>query len=226
MRNSYLAICLMVLPLLSSAQVDDVAYLDSYLESCNKRQATYVKKASGQSENGYEAKIETLSGRILATGTYRDKELSIEHGLFTYYHDNGKVESRGNYQFGKKSGEWERFDKNGNAKASKIYDAEVLSDIVHSQVDIEPIFQSSHPSVAEYLKETVSTDDERDNKGVVRAEFVVEKDGSIGDVALSNGLNDLMNERIIRALKEMPEWIPGKHNDQEVRVTRQVVVKF
>jgi len=87
---------------------------DLKFERHGKRNGLFVGKA-------YDA-----DGRLLAEGRFLDAGLKEMHGDFVYYHLNGKVESRGRFENGRKSGVWERFDTEGRPMAERIYGAAAL----------------------------------------------------------------------------------------------------
>jgi protein TonB len=62
--------------------------------------------------------------------------------------------------------------------------------------------------------------------GVVIVQFVIEKDGSVGDVKVVRGLGGGCNEEAIRVVSMMPKWTPGKQHSKAVRVVFQVPLKF
>lgn len=55
-------------------------------------------------------------------------------------------------------------------------------------------------------------------KGKVYAIFVIEKDGSLSDIKILRGVDAAKAKEIIRILKSLPKWNPGKQNGQIVRV--------
>lgn len=61
-------------------------------------------------------------GRLLAQGQFIDPGLTEMHGDFVHYYTNGRVESRGRFEHGRKTGVWERFDAGGKPLAERIYD--------------------------------------------------------------------------------------------------------
>ncbi len=63
-------------------------------------------------------------------------------------------------------------------------------------------------------------------QGKVYLSFVVEKDGSVTDVALLRGIGGGCDEEAIRAVKNMPKWIPGKQRNIPVRVRFNLPVNF
>ncbi len=62
--------------------------------------------------------------------------------------------------------------------------------------------------------------------GTVVVQFVVEKDGSIGNIKILNPVGDGCTEEAIRVVKSMPAWKPGKNHGEPVRVLFNLPVKF
>jgi len=62
--------------------------------------------------------------------------------------------------------------------------------------------------------------------GKVFAKFVVEKDGSLGDVQILKGIGFGCDEEAQRVLKSMPKWNPGKQNGRSVRVFFTMPISF
>lgn len=75
-----------------------------------------------RTDAGYEVKVKAADGTLRMRGTYMDEALTIGHGTFSYYHDNGRLESQGRMSQGTKTGVWSRFDREGRALSEKIYD--------------------------------------------------------------------------------------------------------
>lgn len=63
-------------------------------------------------------------------------------------------------------------------------------------------------------------------EGKVFVSFIINIDGSISDVEIVRGLGFGCDEETIRAIKAMPNWIPGKQNDVPVRVKHTIPVLF
>lgn len=58
---------------------------------------------------------------------------------------------------------------------------------------------------------------QNDIQGRVIVKFVVEKDGSIGNVTVVKGVDRDLDREAIRVVKKMPRWQPGKNNGVAVR---------
>ena len=67
---------------------------------------------------------------------------------------------------------------------------------------------------------------QNDIQGRVVVRFVVEKDGSIGNVTIAKGVDKDLDREAIRVVKKMPKWQPGKNNGQPVRSYFNLPVTF
>jgi TonB family C-terminal domain len=63
-------------------------------------------------------------------------------------------------------------------------------------------------------------------QGVVIVEFVVEKDGSIGQTSVIKSVCSSLDEEACRVVKAMPKWEPGENNGQRCRSFFQLPITF
>ena len=63
-------------------------------------------------------------------------------------------------------------------------------------------------------------------QGVVMIVFIVEADGSVSNVNVSQKIGGGCDEEAIRVTKEMPRWAPGKRNGSAVRVMVRMPIVF
>jgi hypothetical protein len=155
-----------------------------------------------------------------------DGSLRVEDGVFTFYHPNGKVESTGRYVKGLKTGVWLRYDKWGRDLAEKVYDPEPLKDILYTRAEVMPEYPGGDRAMMEYLRTRVQDPDGVRMKGRATACFVVEKDGSLTEVKVTDGMGEPFDERMVDALEGSPKWRPGMDQGRPVRVQMRVPVKF
>ena len=67
----------------------------------------------------------------------------------------------------------------------------------------------------------------KDNvQGKVYVTFVVEKDGSLTDIKVMQGIGDGCDEEAVRLIKASPKWNPGEQNGVIVRQQYTVPVNF
>ena len=62
--------------------------------------------------------------------------------------------------------------------------------------------------------------------GSVVVEFVVERDGSIGNVKVLFGVYPELDQEAVRVIKMLPKWKPGKQMGKAVRCFYQIPIRF
>lgn len=62
--------------------------------------------------------------------------------------------------------------------------------------------------------------------GQVVVSFVVEEDGSVGDVKVVGSVNPLLDAEAVRVVSSSPRWEPGRQRDMPVRVKFNLPVNF
>jgi protein TonB len=62
--------------------------------------------------------------------------------------------------------------------------------------------------------------------GTVVVQFVVETDGSIGNIKVLKPVEDGCTEEAVRVVKSMPKWKPGKNHGEPARVLFNLPIKF
>ncbi len=65
-----------------------------------------------------------------------------------------------------------------------------------------------------------------DIQGRVTVQFVVKKDGSIGEVKVVRGVSPELDAEAIRVIKSMPAFEPGKMNGEPVNVWYTLPLSF
>ena len=63
-------------------------------------------------------------------------------------------------------------------------------------------------------------------EGRVFVQFVVEKDGSLTNVAVIKGMHGDCNEEAIRVMQNSPNWLAGKQRGRSVRVQIEIPITF
>ena len=101
---------------------------------------------------------------------------------------------------------------------------------VYEQCDQLPEFHGGMNALMRHLSTNIVYPKESmdaNEQGRVLVAFVVEKDGSISDVkiAKSSGF-DRLDAEAARVIREMPAWVPGKHEGEVVRARFVLPVSF
>ena len=94
-------------------------------------------------------------------------------------------------------------------------------DKVYEVCEQMPIFEGGDAALLKYLRENLKYPDNTKDRGVqgrLVIGFIVEKDGSLTDVKVLRPVDIDLDAEVLRLVKGMPKWIPGRHNGQRVRV--------
>lgn len=62
--------------------------------------------------------------------------------------------------------------------------------------------------------------------GEVRLSFTIDEDGSVTDVQVTKGINQLYDEACVEMLKASPNWSPGMRDGKAIKVKYNVPIKF
>lgn len=67
---------------------------------------------------------------------------------------------------------------------------------------------------------------ENNIQGRVVVQFVVKKDGSIGKVVVSRGVDPDLDKEAVRVVKKLGKFNPGRNNGQPVAVWYTLPIRF
>ena len=100
---------------------------------------------------------------------------------------------------------------------------------IFTVVEQMPMYPGGDAALMGYLRDNIkypTVAAENGVQGRVVVGFVVERDGSITDVNILRGVDPSLDREVMRVVKSMPRWNPGKQNGSAVRVKYQVPVSF
>jgi periplasmic protein TonB len=94
--------------------------------------------------------------------------------------------------------------------------------------DVMPSYPGGMEALKKFLERNLNNprDMEEGEMVSVRVKFVVGFDGKLKAFETIQDGGEEFNKEVIRVLKKMPEWVPGKSNGQNVSVYYTVPVKF
>jgi len=107
------------------------------------------------------------------------------------------------------------FTVNFYSQEKSIEDNDVYSS---AGIEVLPEFPGGQKAFGEYFSKNYKYPNVKGLKGRVFVEFVIEKDGSIGDIKVLRDLGYGTGEEAIRVLKESPLWKPGMQEGKLIRV--------
>ena len=88
------------------------------------------------------------------------------------------------------------------------------------QVDVQAEFPGGMDKLYRFIGSYVRYPEEAKKNGIqgtVRVKFIIEKDGSIGDIEVLNKLGHGFDDEVIRVLRRMPKWKPAELHGRPVR---------
>ena len=110
-------------------------------------------------------------------------------------------------------------DKKG--KTTQTRKDTATDDKIYEVCEQMPIFEGGDAALLKYLRENLKYPDKTKDRGVqgrLVIGFIVEKDGSLTDVKVLRPVDIDLDAEVLRLVKGMPKWIPGRQNGKRVRV--------
>lgn len=100
---------------------------------------------------------------------------------------------------------------------------------IFSAVEQKPTFPGGEAALMKWLGSHIQYPvmaQEEGAQGRVVVQFVVERDGSIGQVKVARGRHPELDKEAVRLVKSLPKFIPGKNNGQAVRCWFTLPINF
>lgn len=99
------------------------------------------------------------------------------------------------------------------------------NDMIFVGVDKWPEYIGGQKEMYKFISENIN-EGVASKKGMVNLRFVIEKDGSIGDVEILRGLCPACDEEAKRVIKLMPKWKPGQIRNRNARCYYHMPIVF
>jgi protein TonB len=127
--------------------------------------------------------------------------------------NNGSDNGTGNYSGGVEGG-------TGGGGGNGIY----------SSVDIMPKFKGGDLNkFREWVQKKTKYPEEATVNGIqgkVYLTFIIENDGTVSNVKVVKGVDPLIDDEALKAVKSSPKWTPGKQRGTAVRVSYIIMLNF
>lgn len=91
-------------------------------------------------------------------------------------------------------------------------------------LEVRPEFPGGQEAFERFIKENYKNPKDTAIKGKVYLTFIIEKDGSLSDIKVLRDIGFGTGAEAIRVLKISPKWIPGKQNNNLVRVLYSIPI--
>ena len=123
----------------------------------------------------------------------------------------------------------ETFSISGSLFETLLDVATSKEDTVYQIAEDMPVFPGGEQAMMKFVAENINYPQEAKDKeiaGHVFVSFVVEKDGSVDEVKVMRGIGGGCDEEVVRVVKAMPKWKPGKQAGKPVRVNYMMPFNF
>lgn len=224
----------------------------SYVAVRVKNDSGYCEKAFLRNGGLYKERCFVTKGKFpLLTGQFLkyDSTGNIEYkwsflsgkqsGEQLNYYSAGNLYFSENYEDGKEHGKRMVFYEDGSLKREEVFEmGEFLSGECYTQDGKDtayfpfrtyPSFPGGEEARISFLIKNIrypAKARRKDLQGVVYLTFIVNKSGSVEQVAILQGVNPLLDEEAMRVVRKMPEWEPGTQDGEPVSVRFNMPVKF
>jgi TonB family protein len=104
-----------------------------------------------------------------------------------------------------------------------------MTDGAYQKVDIMPEFPGGDAVLLKYIGDSTRYPKDAKEKGIqgkVIVRFMVQKDGTVSDVSVLQGVSPSLDSESIRVVKTLPKFTPGELNGKKVPVWFMIPITF
>ena len=109
------------------------------------------------------------------------------------------------------------------------YNEPEVSQDVYESVEQMPEFPGGQAEMMKYLAQNIhypANAAKNNVEGRVAVQFVIEKDGRIGEVKIARSVDPELDAEALRVVKSMPNFIPGRQDGKPVAVWYTIPISF
>ena len=88
----------------------------------------------------------------------------------------------------------------------------------YNEVYYQPVFPGGFSQFLNYVMKNYKIPDVEGLNGIVKIDFVIEKDGTLSNIKIITDLGEGTGEEAIRVLLKCPAWTPAEKDGKRVRV--------
>ena len=97
---------------------------------------------------------------------------------------------------------------------------------VYEVADVMPVYPLGNAALIQFFKDNLECPQYYQGKDRVVVSFIVEKDGFITNPYIVKGVDDVIDEEVLRVLNKMPRWTPGINDGRIVRTWQTVNINI
>ena len=103
------------------------------------------------------------------------------------------------------------------------------ADTTDTFITVEDMPTFPEGDITKWINQKIKYPAEAQKKGIegkVIIQFVVAKDGSVKEIKVVRGVDEILNAEAVRVIESMPKWKPGKQRGEPVKVSFTVPISF
>ena len=228
----------------------DSLYFDRYYElQADSTGASFleIRKYNPKDNNQVTVVLQQTNGNLVSLQKYSDYANRILNGRCSYWYGNGSLYQEVTYVNDKLQGLVNTYYESGQLKRRLTFDNDTIvngsffnedgstktdvykEDLEQFIIHVMPAFPGGEEKLQLYLAgELNSPPVARENniQGTVQASFVVNKQGIIRDINILDSPHKSLSDEVIRLIKNMPRWEPGRLGVMPVNVRFTLPVHF
>ena len=204
------------------------------------KNAKYLIVVKTYADTAFERLEYNFSGPMKRRLTYKDPSLKILEGPFTTFSASGKVSTDGAYHDNKKDGSWYFYNDSAKAFAEYQYHLDTLKAVLDldslamekkksmTETDTTGEREASYPGGEKKFTKFISQNltipkrtQSLEAGGTVRVRFIVNKNGSVTNVKISQSVEFAFDEEVLRVVSSAKDWIPAEQKGRKVNAYRE-----
>jgi len=107
----------------------------------------------------------------------------------------------------------------------KVQDNTTDLNQIFSKVDQQPVFPGGVDKMHQFISRNIKIPDDNVS-GKIYATFIIDKEGNATNVRIVRGLSKKIDDEVIRVLKSLPKFSPGKINGIAVNVSYNIPIEI
>lgn len=241
----FTSLLFILIVLVSSAQKNKNAEHSYFVfnekeEPCKIEDATYAGILEKISDSAWQWQYYNFFGPIISIETYSDQQMTIPHGYFALFDENGKIDSSGYVVDGRKDSTWYYYDDSLHIILIEEYEKGILKDRKTTEQlkkerfaalakglsadEKEATFAGGEAGWRKYLEKNFKIPERAINlakNGTGMFAFTVETDGSLKEIRLLQSVEYSFDDAMLSLLKTGPKWQPALKKGQPVKAYRK-----
>lgn len=239
MKNFYIFFWILMSSQIIFAQ-DTIYYNFNDIEVNSKIECHYFKVKQFDSVTKlYQSRSFDSTGTLLRMTHFSDINFDLKEGVQFEYYSNGSIKSEIFFSNDVYHGSFKTYFKGGQLKRSDLYNEGELvkgacydstgKEIKYFEYMIMPEFPKGEEALNKYLKKSLKYPIEALENGIrgkVVISFIIDKDGSVINAIVLEGVHSLLDNEALRVIRNMPKWKPGTVDGDLVKVTFSIPFTF